>query len=369
MAITLSTSYQLVAQKYLGNSAGNVYIRAYAKYSSQDVVNNKTKGVTVQLRVYYDGSWITCGVWKFTGYGNYYSSSQAVNAQNDIVQGSHSSADYTFYNGETTIATSAGIDVAHASNGTKSISIGCWGSFTSWGWEGSSGSVTVNLPSIDRSAPTITATVTPISATQISVSATSNVASSDFKAYVDGSTTGIALTVASNGLSASGTLTVSEGTHTVYVSAKKNSNNVVGSSSSVSVTTKVPIVNFSVTNITTDSITVSATSDVATTAWGFSSDGGTSYATPTVSTATTTQSYTFTGLAINTDYSIKVRVQNPSNNLYGVSATSTAKTQGGILHVKVGNTWKDALAYVKVGNSWKQAIVYTKVGNSWRIGT
>lgn len=369
MAVTLSTSYQLVAQKYLGNSAGNVYIRAYAKYSSQDAVNNKTKGIVLQLRLYFDGnSYIDCGVWKFTGYGNYYSSSQAVNNDGDIVQGSNYGT-YRFYGGETTIATSAGIDVSHNANGTKSITMGCWGSFTSWGWEGSSGDQTVNLPTIDRSAPTVTATVTPISATQISVSATSNVASSDFKAYVDGSTTGTALTVASNGLSASGTLTVSEGTHTVYVSAKKNSNNVVGSSSSVSVTTKVPIVNFSVTNITTDSITVNATSDVATTAWGFSSDGGTSYATPTVSTATTTQSYTFTGLAINTDYSIKVRVQNPSNNLYGVSATSTARTQGGILHVKVGSTWKDALAYVKVGNSWKQAIVYTKVGNNWRIGT
>lgn len=366
MAVTLSTSYQKVAEKYLGNSAGNVYIRAYAKYSSQDAINNKTKGVTVQLRVYYDGSWITCGVWKFTGYGNYYSSSQAVNAQNDIVQGSHSSADYTFYNGETTIATSAGIDVSHGSDGKKSITIGCWGSFTSWGWEGSSGSQTVNLPNIDRSAPTITQTQTVTSATTIDVSGTSNVDCKQWAVQVDG---GSWQYWDGSARSASKTLTVSEGTHTVYLAAKKSSNEVWGYGTVTTVNTKVPVVNFSVTNITTDSITISATSDVATTVWGFSSDGGTSYETPTVSTDTTTQSFTFTELSLNTDYSIKVRAQNPDNNLYGVSSTIVVHTQGGILHVKVGNTWKDALAYVKVGNSWKQAIVYTKVGNSWRIGT
>ena len=365
MAVTLSTSYQLVAQKYLGNSYGNVYIRLYAKYSSQDVINNKTKGVTAQLRVYYDGSYIDCGVWKFTGYGNYYPSSAAVNTYGDIVQGSHS-GNYRFNNGETTIATSAGIDVSHNADGTKSISMGCYGSFTSWGWEGSSGNVSVNLPAIDRSAPSVTQTQVATSATTIKINGTTNVDVSEWAVQIDGGNWGY---WTDGARSTEKTLTVTEGTHTVYLAAKKASNNVWGYGYVATVYTKVPVVNFSVDSIATDGFTITATSDSPSAEWGVSIDGGVTYETLYQSDYVSSIEHQITGLDINTTYRVQVRVNNPASDLYGYSDIIDVKTQGGILHVKVGNTWKDVLAYVKVGNSWKQAIAYTKVGNNWRIGT
>lgn len=366
MAITLSTSYQLVAQKYLGNSAGNVYIRAYAKYSSQDVVNNKTNGVTVQLRVYYDGSWIGCGAWSFSGWGDYYTSAQAVNPQGDIVAVSHSSASYNFNNGETVVGTSAGIDVSHNANGTKSISIGCWGSFTSWGWEGSSGNVTVNLPTIDRAAPTITQSQIVNSATSITVSGISNVDCSEWAYRLD---TNDWVSCIGSARSVSATIAVTEGIHSIQIAGKKTSNGIWGQGASGTVDTSTPRVSFSVESIGTDSITIDATSNIASINWGYSKNGGTSYTDITYQTDTEHHQYTFTDLDINTEYQIVVRVKNTANNLYGYSGITVIKTQGGVVHVKVGSAWKTAIPYVKVGTSWKQAIVYTKVGNNWRIGT
>lgn len=367
MAVTLSTSYQKVAEKYLGNSAGNVYIRAYAKYSSQDAVNNKSKGVTVQLRVYYDGPYIDCGVWKFTGYGDYYSSSQAVNNEGDIVQGSNYGT-YRFTTGETTIATSAGIDVSHNTNGTKSITMGCWGSFTSWGWEGSSGYQDVNLPAIDRSGTTFsTINCVATSNTQISLSVTTADTcdsweySLDGNAWVNFSST--------EGTSATGTITVTEGIHTIQIQAKKKSNQVWTKTTTQTIDTILPQVSFSVTNIGTDSITINATSNIASINWGYSKNGGTSYTDLIYQTGTGHHEYTFTGLDINTEYPIRVRVKNPANDLYGYSNIVIVKTQGGIVHVPVNNVWKDALVYVVVENTWKQAIAYTVFDNNWRIGT
>lgn len=367
MAVTLSTDWKLVAQKYLGNSAGNVYVRTYARYSSQDVKNNATRGVQQQLRLYFSGdSYIICGAWSFSARGNYYTSTQAVNNYNDIVVASHSSASYTFYGGETTLATSAGIDVGHNSDGTKSITMACWGSFTSWGWEGDSGSADVNLPTIDRAAPSITQSQTVNSATSITVSGTSNVDCSEWAYRLDANDW---VSCAGSARSASATITVIEGIHSIQIASKKTSNGVWGQGTSGTVDTNIPRVSFSVESIGTNSITIDATSNIASVNWGYSRNGGTSYTDITYQTGTGHHQYTFTNLDINTEYSIAVRVKNPANNLYGYSSITVVKTEGGILHVKVGNTWEAALAYVKVGNAWKQAIVYTKVGNNWRIGT
>ena len=54
---TLTTSWQLIDQTYLGNSGGNLYVRLYARYSEQDITNNRTY-VYYEARSYYDKSYI-----------------------------------------------------------------------------------------------------------------------------------------------------------------------------------------------------------------------------------------------------------------------------------------------------------------------
>ena len=263
MAVTLSTEYQLIAQKWLGNSGGDVYIRAYAKYSSQDVINNKTLGVTVQLRVYYSGTWIACGAWSFSGWGDYYTSQQAVNTNGDIVFVSHSSASYDFGNGETIIGTSAAIDVAHSSTGTKSIIIGCWGSFTSWGWQGSSGNVSANLPTIDRSGPTVSFSASNISTDSFNITITSNEAVAygsgvkPFRYSIDNGSYVYGAAVTTSGVK-SQTISVtgrSPGvTYSVRAEALRGYNNVWGSSTQ-SITTLSKSTLDSASNVTLSSST------------------------------------------------------------------------------------------------------------------
>ena len=48
---TLTTSWQLIDQTYLGTSGGNLYVRLYARYSEQDMANNRTY-VYYQARSY-----------------------------------------------------------------------------------------------------------------------------------------------------------------------------------------------------------------------------------------------------------------------------------------------------------------------------
>ena len=59
--MTLTTSYQKIAEAYLGYSYGSFYIRIYAKYSSQNETN-LTSTVQYQARGYYDGEYYGRGV-------------------------------------------------------------------------------------------------------------------------------------------------------------------------------------------------------------------------------------------------------------------------------------------------------------------
>jgi len=361
---TLGTSWTYITQAKLGSSGGDAYVRCYGKYASQDVANNKTKGVQLQVRFYFTGSYIDCGVYEFTGFGNYYNkSTYQVNSRGDIVDVSRSSSAQRFGNGETVIGTSAAIDVAHGTNGTKSITMGAWCSFTSWGWENQS-SVSVNLPTIDRSAPTITQSQSVKSATAINISGTSNVDCSQWAYQVDSNPwvywTGSAR-------SASNTATVTEGAHTIQIAGKKKTNNVWGFGTKVTVDTTMVTVDYVVDSVSTDSITITATASTALLHWKFHC--GDFVAEEDSSNPSTTYTYTFGNLNVNTAYLIYVECQNPVNDLWGRSFSRSIKTQGGIVHVNVNGSWKEAIAYVKINNAWRQAICYTKVGTAWRINT
>ena len=133
--MVLTKEYQLLDEKYLGNSYGDLYVRLYAKYSEQDLINNKTK-VQYQSRAYFSGNYI----YDQQGTGNVSGTSATT------VTGS---CTYPT-KGETTIATTEGW-VTHNQDGTMSVSASATLNFPNWGWsqiaEGSA-----ELPTIPRNS-------------------------------------------------------------------------------------------------------------------------------------------------------------------------------------------------------------------------
>lgn len=133
--ITLTTSYQMLAQKYLGNSYGDLYVRIYAKYLAQEIANNRTK-VQYEARAYFSGNWIRDN----QGTGNVSGTSAST------VTGACTYPQ----KGETVIATTEAW-VTHGSDGKKSISASAYLKFPNWGWSGTA-SGTAELPTIPRQA-------------------------------------------------------------------------------------------------------------------------------------------------------------------------------------------------------------------------
>ena len=133
---TLTKNYQMLSQKYLGNSYGDLYVRLYAKYTEQDVANNRTY-VVYQARSYYSGnSYIldqqgTMGV---SGTGADYQSTSCTRPTS----------------GESVSVTAEGW-VYHNNDGTKSVSGSASLSFPNWGWSGTA-SGSADLPRIPRAS-------------------------------------------------------------------------------------------------------------------------------------------------------------------------------------------------------------------------
>lgn len=151
---TLTTSYQKLGEAYLGNSYGSLYIRIYAKYSEQDITNNRTK-VQYQARAYFSGnSYIL----------DQQSSGNVKGTSASQVNYSRSSS---YSSGETTLGTTEAW-VSHNNDGTMSISASAYLNFPNWGWSNTA-SGTADLPTIPR-ASKITATSANIEETsQITV--------------------------------------------------------------------------------------------------------------------------------------------------------------------------------------------------------
>ena len=141
--MTLTTSYQKLDEKYLGNTGyGNVYIRIYARVSSEgyDIANNRTK-VYAKSTMYIEGNgntfWSNSGTYKSI-------SCTGLTSSNNV------NANGQYYQGETTLQEISGY-VTHDDDGTKTITAsGSWSS-EPWGWSATaSGSAT--LPPIPRYA-------------------------------------------------------------------------------------------------------------------------------------------------------------------------------------------------------------------------
>ena len=132
---TLTKSWQYLGQKYIGSSGGNLYVRLYARYSEQDIANNRTY-VYYQARSYYDRTYIqddqgTIGV---SGTGASYQSAGCTRPTT----------------GESVSVTTSGW-VYHNNDGTCSVTGNASISFPNWGWSGTI-TASANLPQIPRAS-------------------------------------------------------------------------------------------------------------------------------------------------------------------------------------------------------------------------
>lgn len=132
---TLTTSWQYLDQKYIGSSGGNLYVRLYARYSEQDIANNRTY-VYYQARSYYDRTYIqddqgTIGV---SGTGASYQNAGCTRPTT----------------GESVSVTTSGW-VYHNNDGTCSVTGNASINFPNWGWNGTI-TASANLPQIPRAS-------------------------------------------------------------------------------------------------------------------------------------------------------------------------------------------------------------------------
>lgn len=135
--MTLTKSYQMLAQKWIGNSYGDTYIRIYAKYSSQDE-NNLTSTVQYQARLYYSGN----------SYILDSGSNGTINGTGATSQNYSRSSSYP--SGETVLATIEGTVSHNQETGAGSVSASASMSFPNWGWSGTA-SGSADLPVIETS--------------------------------------------------------------------------------------------------------------------------------------------------------------------------------------------------------------------------
>lgn len=135
----LTTEYQKLSEAYLGSSSGNLYIRIYAKYSEQDIPNNRTK-VQYQARAYFSGNYI-------------YDQQSSGNVKGTGANQVNYSKSSNYNNGETTLGTTEGW-VVHNSDGTMSITASAYLTFPNWNWRNTA-TGTATLPTLHK-APNIT---------------------------------------------------------------------------------------------------------------------------------------------------------------------------------------------------------------------
>ena len=134
---TLTTSFQKLGEAYIGTSGGSLYVRIYAKYTKQDIANNRTY-VVYEARSYYDKA-------------------SYIYDQQGSIGVSGTSADYQSAGctrptgiGESVSVSTEGW-VYHNNDGTKSISCAASISFPNWGW-GNTAYGSADLPRIPRAS-------------------------------------------------------------------------------------------------------------------------------------------------------------------------------------------------------------------------
>lgn len=250
MAMTGGTAY-LVKSEYTnyGSNTWTVDLYIYVKLISQNVIAN-TSTISLGMYVYskYQIEW-----------GDF-----ATNGTSYVGTATSGSNCFTFSAGQTGSGTkwlveNKQVTVTHNSNGTLTLPIYWhWGVNSPWGqYVGPSGSKSVTLTAIDRTAPTVSFTAGSITASGFTISATSSATSDIWQYSLDNGSTWTQFSTTA-GTSASKAITglSPNTTYNVKVKARKQSNQVYGTSAAVSVKTLGGAVVNSATQVTADAATV-----------------------------------------------------------------------------------------------------------------
>ena len=256
MAMTGGTAYLVKSEKtnYGSNSWTNdLYI--YVKLISHNVVENPS---TIALGMYvyskYSIAWSDFGT----------------NGTSYIGTATSGSNCFTFTNGQSGSGTkwlveNKQVTVSHNSNGTLTLPIYWhWGVNSPWGqYTGPSGSYNVTLTTIDRAAPTVTFTVSSITANGFKISASSTATADIWQYSVNGGSSWTQFSTTA-GTSASVTLSSlsPNTTYSTKVRARRQYNQVYGTSGTTNVKTLGGAVVNSVSTVTADAATVSITLNV-----------------------------------------------------------------------------------------------------------
>lgn len=131
--MVLTTSYQKVKETKMGSwGYGTLYLRTYAKINSQSIGNNQSS-VSIQSRVYNNGSWCESG--------NCYNTLMGTKVKNNVW--------LTFESGEITLGTVTST-YTHNIDGSKSISLTNTFKCYALGSTTFNANTTVELPKINR---------------------------------------------------------------------------------------------------------------------------------------------------------------------------------------------------------------------------
>ena len=254
--MTGGTAYLVKSEKTnYGSNSWTTDLYIYVKVISQNVIANCS---TIALGMYvyskYSIAWSDFGT----------------NGTSYIGTATSGSNCFTFTNGQSGSGTKWLIEdkqvtVYHNSNGTLTLPIYWhWGVNSPWGqYTGPSGSYNVTLSTIDRAAPTVTFSVSAITANGFKISANSTSTADIWQYSTSG---GSSWTQFSTAASTSASVTLSSlspnTSYTVKVRARRQYNQVYGTSGSSTVKTLGGAVVNSVSTVTADNATVSITINV-----------------------------------------------------------------------------------------------------------
>ena len=256
MAMTGGTAYLVKSEKTnYGSNSWTTDLYIYVKVISQNVIAN-TSTIALGMYVYsqYSIAWSDFGT----------------NGTSYIGTATSGSNCFTFTNGQSGSGTKWLIEdkqvtVSHNSNGTLTLPIYWhWGVNSPWGqYTGPSGSYNVTLSTIDRAAPTVTFSVSAITANGYKISASSTSTADIWQYSTNGGST---WTTFSTTASTSASVTLSSlspnTTYSTVVRARRQYNQVYGTSGTTRVKTLGGAVVNSVSTVTADNATVIITINV-----------------------------------------------------------------------------------------------------------
>lgn len=256
MAMTGGTAYLVKSEKTnYGSNSWTTDLYIYVKVISQNVIAN-TSTIALGMYVYsqYSIAWSDFGT----------------NGTSYIGTATSGSNCFTFTNGQSGSGTKwlvedKQVTVYHNSNGTLTLPIYWhWGVNSPWGqYTGPSGSYNVTLSTIDRAAPTVTFSVSAITANGFKISASSTSTADIWQYSTNGGSTWTTFsTTASTSASVALSSLSPNTTYSTVVRARRQYNQVYGTSGTTRVKTLGGAVVNSVSTVTADNATVTITINV-----------------------------------------------------------------------------------------------------------